>query len=105
MLQITEPEQQEHARLLKEAFATYRANQDLISVGAYRMGADPNVDRAINSQNAIKDFVRQPLTERVGFEEGLATLSRVANDALVTQTIEPAGQGVSAQAPQLPQVR
>ena len=105
MLQITESEQQEHARLLKEAFATYRANQDLISVGAYRMGADPNVDRAINSQNAIKDFVRQPLTERVGFEEGLATLSRVANDALVTQTIEPAGQGVSAQAPQLPQVR
>ena len=105
MLQITEPEQQEHARLLKEAFATYRANQDLISVGAYRMGADPNIDRAINSQNAIKDFVRQPLTERVTFGEGLAALSRVSNDALVTQTIEPAGQGMAAQASQLPQVR
>jgi flagellum-specific ATP synthase len=105
MLQITEPEQQEHARLLKEAFATYRANKDLISVGAYRMGADPNIDRAINSQNAIKDFVRQPLTERVSFGEGLAALSRVSNDALVTQTIEPAGQGMAAQTPQLPQVR
>ena len=105
MLQITEPEQQEHARLLKEAFATYHANKDLISVGAYRMGADPNIDRAINSQDAIKDFVRQPLTERVSFGEGLAALSRVSNDALVTQTIEPAGQGMAAQTPQLPQVR
>jgi flagellum-specific ATP synthase len=105
MLQITEPEQQEHARLLKEAFATYRANKDLISVGAYRMGADPNIDRAINSQDAIKDFVRQPLTERVSFGQGLAALSRVSNDALVTQTIEPAGQGMAAQTPQLPQVR
>ena len=105
MLQITEPEQQEHARLLKEAFATYRANQDLISVGAYRMGADPNIDRAINSQSAIKDFIRQPLTERVSFGDGLAVLSRVSNDALVTQTIEPAGEGMATQASQLPQVR
>ena len=105
MLQITEPEQQEHARLLKEAFATYHANKDLISVGAYRMGADPNIDRAINSQDAIKDFVRQPLTERVSFGQGLAALSRVSNDALVTQTIEPAGQGMAAQTPQLPRVR
>ena len=105
MMQITQPEQQEHARLLKESFVTYRANQDLISVGAYRMGADPNIDRAINSQSAIKDFIRQPLTERVGFDDGLATLSQVANDALVTQTIEPARQGMTPAASQLPQTR
>lgn len=105
MLQITQPEQQENARLLKESFATYRANQDLISVGAYRMGADPNIDRAINSQSAIKDFIRQPLTERVGFDDGLATLSQVASDALVTQTIEPARQGMTPAASQLPQTR
>ena len=105
MLQITQPEQQEHARLLKESFATYRANQDLISVGAYRMGADPNIDRAINSQGSIKDFIRQSLSERVDFDSGVAELSRVANDALVTQTIEPAGQGMNTLTPQLPQAR
>ena len=105
MLQITQPEQQAHARLLKETFATYRANQDLISVGAYRMGADPNIDRAINSRGPIKDFIQQSLSDRVGFDEGLVELSRVANDALVTQTIEPAGQGMNTLAPQLPQAR
>jgi flagellum-specific ATP synthase len=105
MLQITEPEQQEHARLLKEAFATYRANQDLISVGAYRIGADPNIDRAINSRGPIKDFIQQSLSERVGFDDGLAELSRVANDAMVTQTLEPTRQGMTPAAGQLPQVR
>ena len=105
MLQITESEQQAHARLLKETFATYRANQDLISVGAYRMGADPNIDRAINSRGSIKDFIQQSLSERVGFDQSIAELSRVANDAMVTQTIEPAGQGMNTAAPQLPQVR
>ena len=103
MLLITDPEQQESARLLKESFATYRANQDLISVGAYRSGADPKIDRAISSQDAIREFIRQPLDERISFEDGVSELSRVASDSLVTQTIEPQGvgsQGVTNQMPQ-----
>ena len=47
--------------MLKETFATYRANQDLISVGAYRSGADPKIDRAIASRETINQFIRQPL--------------------------------------------
>ena len=105
MLQITQAEQQENARLLKEAFATYRANQDLISVGAYRMGTDPKIDRAIGSQDAIKDFVSQSLSERVSFDEGLATLSQVANASLVTQSLEPVGHGMNPSVPQMPQTR
>ena len=103
MLLITDPEQQENARLLKESFATYRANQDLISVGAYRSGADPKIDRAISSQDAIREFIRQPLDQRISFEDGVSELSRVASDSLVTQTIEPQGvgsQGVTNQMPQ-----
>ena len=38
MLQIVDEAQIENARLVKETFATYRANQDLINVGAYRLG-------------------------------------------------------------------
>ena len=91
MLLITPEEQQKHVRLLKESFATYRANQDLISVGAYRSGTDANIDRAIQSQDMIRGFIQQPLSERVGMPEGIAELSRLANDMQVTQTIEPAG--------------
>ena len=104
MLQITGEEQHNGARLLKESFATYRANQDLISVGAYRSGTDANIDRAIQSQDAIKAFIQQPLAQRVGIPEGLNQLSRLANDMQVTQTIEPAGLRAGQQGGiQLPQ--
>ena len=104
MLQITGEEQHHCARLLKESFATYRANQDLISVGAYRSGTDANIDRAIQSQDAIKAFIQQPLAQRVGIPEGLNQLSRLANDMQVTQTIEPAGLRAGQQGGmQLPQ--
>jgi flagellum-specific ATP synthase len=91
MLQITDEQQQTHARRVKESFATYRANQDLISVGAYRSGTDAKIDLAIQSQDLIKNFVAQPLSERVGLSEAANELSRLANDMQVTQTIEPAG--------------
>ena len=104
MLEITGEEQQEHARLLKESVAIYRANQDLISVGAYRSGTDAKIDRAIVSQDAIRSFIQQPLSDRVGMSEGIAELSKLANDMQVTQTIEPAGlQGVRQADMALPQ--
>ena len=52
----------------------------------------------------IKDFIQQPLSDRVGMSEGIAELSRLANDMQVTQTIEPAGlQGVQQADLALPQ--
>lgn len=91
MLQITAKEQQADARLVRESFATYRANQDLISVGAYRPGADPNIDRAIQSQDTIRSFIHQPLSKRVGMTEGITELSRLANDMQVAQAVETVG--------------
>ena len=76
----------------------------MISVGAYRSGTDANIDRAIQSQDAIKAFIQQPLAERVGMAEGLNQLSKLANDMQVTQTIEPAGlRGAQQGGMQLPQ--
>ena len=103
MLQITPAEQQENARMLKETFATYRANQDLISVGAYRSGADPKIDRAIASRETINQFIRQPLFDRVSYDDSIGELSKVAQDMLVTQTIEPTMTGLNPASAQLPQ--
>ena len=103
MLQITPAEQQENARMLKESFATYRANQDLISVGAYRSGADPKIDRAIASRETINQFIRQPLFDRVSYNDSIGELSKVSQEMLVTQTIEPAMTGLNPTSAQLPQ--
>ena len=89
MLQIVDETQVENARLLKETYATYRANQDLINVGAYRMGTDPKIDLAIQSQTTIRDFVRQSLNERSPLAESVSMLASTAANMTVSQVIEP----------------
>ena len=89
MLQIVDDAQIENARLVKETFATYRANQDLINVGAYRLGTDPKIDLAIQSQATIRDFVRQPLNESCSFSESASMLASTAAGMTVAQVIEP----------------
>jgi flagellum-specific ATP synthase len=91
MLQIVEPEHLQHARLVKEAYATYRANRDLISVGAYRQGSDPKIDMAIHSQEAIRSLVEQPLNQPADFSSSLKALDETVSRMQVTQVVEPAG--------------
>ncbi|MFK7739089.1 MAG: FliI/YscN family ATPase [Planctomycetota bacterium] len=47
MPKVTGDEHQQLARRLRELLAHYEENRDLVSVGAYRQGADPLLDQAI----------------------------------------------------------
>jgi flagellum-specific ATP synthase len=57
---ITTPAAQAAAGRAREAMATYRAREDLISIGAYARGSDPRVDEAIDLIVPLEDFLRQP---------------------------------------------
>jgi flagellum-specific ATP synthase len=57
---ITTPAAQATAGRAREALATYRAREDLISIGAYARGSDPRVDAAIELIEPIEEFLRQP---------------------------------------------
>jgi flagellum-specific ATP synthase len=74
MNQITEPEQQEAARWLKRNYSVYQKNRDLISVGAYSRGSDPQIDEAIALRPYIADFLQQDMDTRVNFAESLHDL-------------------------------
>ena len=58
--------------------AAYEEARDLVAVGAYRSGADPKVDRALQSINDLEAFVCQPSGEGRPFEETLARLQKLA---------------------------
>jgi len=79
MLQITEPEQQAHARRVGESYATYNANQDLITMGAYRQGTDPGIDAAIRHREAINALIEQPLDQPADMAGSLASLAGLAS--------------------------
>jgi flagellum-specific ATP synthase len=51
------------AARFRELLAAYREHADLISIGAYRSGSNPLVDRAIEKLPALHRFLRQDLEE------------------------------------------
>jgi flagellum-specific ATP synthase len=55
--------------------ARYDDMAELIRVGAYRHGADPEVDEAIRYHDALEAFLAQGKTERVSLAEGYAQLA------------------------------
>jgi len=49
-------------------------------MGAYRAGADPQLDRAIARHPQLVGFLNQSVSERVSFEESVAALESVLFD-------------------------
>ncbi|MBE0592595.1 MAG: FliI/YscN family ATPase [Gemmatimonadales bacterium] len=78
---VTDPAHQERARAVRGAWATYQQNRDLIAVGAYIPGSDPEIDRAIAAAPAIGRFLRQDRAARCDFQESLAALAAFGIEA------------------------
>ncbi len=72
---ITDDRQQQLTRRLKQLMASYQRNRDLINVGAYRAGSDPQIDMAISLHERIEKFLQQGMQERAGIEQSLKELS------------------------------
>lgn len=75
MPDIVEPEHLQMARDLRRLYSIYQQNKDLISVGAYRSGADPRIDKAIEKNPAIMDFLQQSMDESVDLSRSLSELA------------------------------
>ncbi|MBX3462931.1 MAG: FliI/YscN family ATPase [Planctomycetes bacterium] len=57
MPKVASADQQRRARRIREWLAHYEENRDLVSVGAYRKGADPLLDQAIAKIGAIEGLL------------------------------------------------
>jgi len=68
----------EQAALLRKLLAIYARSEDLVRIGAYKPGADPDLDRALRARDAIRAFLAQAAGERVRFPECLRRLAALA---------------------------
>ena len=66
---VVSPEQIMRANEFRELMAAYSDVEDLVSIGAYKKGAKPVSDRAIDCQEGINRFLRQAKAESATFEE------------------------------------
>ena len=69
MPQVVEPEHLEAANQMRNLLAAHEDARDLISIGAYEQGSNPQVDRALTLLAAMREFMRQAPDERTGAEE------------------------------------
>ena len=68
---------QEHVRVAGEIMnivATYRKAEDLINIGAYVQGSNPEIDNAVKMIEKVNRFVRQEIDQRAGFQESKQAL-------------------------------
>ena len=67
------------ARDLRRLYSLYQQNRDLISVGAYQPGSDPRIDKAIEKNQAIVEFLQQDMDTAVSIEQSLYQLELLLN--------------------------
>lgn len=74
MSQIATSEHKAAAGKLKNVLATYNEAEDLINIGAYKLGANKNIDYAIEKIDAINEFLCQDVDSKYSFDEELDML-------------------------------
>ncbi|MCB1801014.1 MAG: flagellar protein export ATPase FliI [Gammaproteobacteria bacterium] len=74
MNEITTPEHQHAAREFKQLYSLYQQNRDLISVGAYELGSNDQIDLAIGAMPSLREFLHQDMRTRFGIQDSLDDL-------------------------------
>ena len=74
MIDVVDKNQIKLARRFKQIYSTYQKNMDLINVGAYRQGADQNIDYAIERQPHLNNFLAQGIDQEFNLDESLKAL-------------------------------
>lgn len=54
--------------------ATYREAEDLINIGAYSHGSNPNIDKAINLIDDVRKFLQQDVYETTSIDDTITKL-------------------------------
>lgn len=72
--QITNGQHQLIARHFRELYSKYQQNKDLISVGAYTAGADPELDQAVSLYPNLVNYLKQDIDNHVSFNDSVNQL-------------------------------
>jgi flagellum-specific ATP synthase len=75
--QIVSSDWVKRANRFRRLWTLYQQNKDLIQIGAYEPGSNPEIDEAIQKRSALESFMSQHSDERVTVEETGKMLARI----------------------------
>lgn len=79
--EVTDPEHREARRWVLRLMAKYREIEDLVQIGAYARGTDPEADTAIEYQPKIDAMLKQDSSDHTVFQQARAGLLSLVRDS------------------------
>lgn len=76
---IVSPEHKALAFEIKKQMAIYQEAEDLINVGAYSSGSNPEIDKAILKMPQIRQFLCQSTSENIDVKQTMAQMQQIVN--------------------------
>jgi flagellum-specific ATP synthase len=77
MPQVTDREHQENRQKFVKVAATYRRAEDLVNINAYVRGTNPDIDYALDKNEAVNLYLRQRVDEPVSLTQAQEELAAI----------------------------
>ena len=88
MTQFISDSQQQLVSRFRQVYSTYQENRDLVAVGAYQPGTNPQLDEAIALWPTIIEFLRQHQNQSINSATSLANLRELFDAVSVEHAAE-----------------
>ncbi len=75
---VCSSEQVQAGRVVTKNMSTFRKMEDMINIGAYAQGSNPDVDKAIAVHGPINEFLQQNVAEKQSLAETFSKLEALA---------------------------
>jgi flagellum-specific ATP synthase len=80
MPSVTSEDHRMQAALIRKLLAVYSHSEDLVRIGAYKPGADLDLDRALRAREAIRGFMTQGANERATLADSGRQLAALVHE-------------------------
>jgi flagellum-specific ATP synthase len=74
---IVSEDHKQAANQMLEVLATYEESKDLVNIGAYEEGSDPQLDYALSKLEEVNNFLRQDIKENTSYQETINWLTSI----------------------------
>ena len=76
MVELVDDNHRQLASKVRDILSIYEKNADLVAIGAYKAGANRNLDFALSKIDAVNAFLRQGTRESFSYEETMELLKK-----------------------------
>ena len=77
---LANQDQLDNALRFRRVWSIYQENKELVQVGAYQKGSDPDMDTALRTIPQITDFLTQKMNESSSLDDSIAALRKVIHE-------------------------